>query len=263
MKILMALYKKNRIVMKRAYPFSYIIQRLIAILFGMIFPLMLYFFAFNGNTSNKFNMLEGNISYPTFIVLGFLSFSIFFSTLMSIGKAMVTEYEEGTLIIVYKSHISLTKYFASVYMEQFVRSMIEALILMLGSIGLKILSISIVLNWSFLFSIIVISFSSFCMSVLVAYIIYFSKSSYLVQNTVSMLVSLVSGISFPVDMLPSKLRVISSFLPISYGVDLIRTKNITTRYFQTAAMAVGTGMIYLMIGIIFFNKSKDKIIGEL
>jgi len=45
--IIKSVYKKNRVSMLRAYPISFILQRVLSSIFALLTPVLLYYFVFN------------------------------------------------------------------------------------------------------------------------------------------------------------------------------------------------------------------------
>ena len=90
-------YRKNRIGVLRAVPWSFVISRILNGISQIIFPYFIYHYFMHGNLNNQFNEYTNGADYVTYIVLGSALNILAVSTLMNIGRALITELREGTL----------------------------------------------------------------------------------------------------------------------------------------------------------------------
>ena len=96
-KTISAVYKKNRTISLRAYPWSFIISRVSGGIIGVLLPLVLYYFVFDQkNTVSMAFALDG-LDYVTYVITGEILSILSFSILMNVGRCLITEIREGTL----------------------------------------------------------------------------------------------------------------------------------------------------------------------
>ena len=165
--IIYAVYKKNRNIVLRAYPWSFTISRITGAFFSLLFPVLIYYFVFQHRVSEKFIKYVGTDNYLSYIVIGQALDILAFATLMNVGRCLITEIREGTLEPFITSSASRIQYFIGAYLEQFVRSMIEYILICI--IGF-LLGVRLPLEkiGSFVFIVILSSISFFSVSILIS-----------------------------------------------------------------------------------------------
>ena len=216
-----AVIKKNRKIVKRAYPWSFIWSRVSGAFFSMAVPFLLYFFVFDKKLSTEYAEYSRGCTYLNYILLGAVLNVLSFSTLMSVGRCLITEQREGTLDNFLLSPASRTGYFIGAYIEQLGRSMLEAVFIIVFGIlfGAR-------LKLEYIPSIIVcIIFSSvafFSVSILVSTIMLYTRDTYLVQNTLFLIMSCICGVEFPIEFFPKIIQYISRIFPLTYTINIIR-----------------------------------------
>lgn len=209
-----AVYRKNRAIVKRAYPWSFIISRISGGVFGCLFPILLYYLVFNKQVSEGFYSSSNQIDYITYIVFGEILAILSFSTLMNVGRCLIGEIREGTLDTFLLSPASRIGYYIGAYIEQLGRSTIEAL---------SVLFIGLILGARFPiqslpFMVIIFFVSSlafFSVSILVSTIMVYTRDTYLVQNTFNFIMYCICGVVFPITYLPKFVQYISNLFPLT------------------------------------------------
>ncbi|MFQ9890204.1 MAG: ABC transporter permease [Streptococcus sp.] len=74
------------------------------------------------------------------------------------------------------------------------------------------------------------------------------RDTFISQNTIFLIIFLVSGITFPIELLPKFLRVISNFIPLTYSIKAIRTL-----YLETQTSMINLSFIQgLLLSILYF-----------
>ena len=118
-------YRKNRIGVLRAVPWSFVISRILNGISQIIFPYFIYHYFMHGNLNNQFNEYTNGADYMTYIVLGSALNILAVSTLMNIGRALITELREGTLEMLLLSPAPRSQYFLGCLLEQTTRALLE------------------------------------------------------------------------------------------------------------------------------------------
>lgn len=261
--IIVAIYKRNKTIAKRAFPWTLIISRLIGGFFTIIFPYAVYTFFLKGALSERFNQYSNQSDYITYIVLGSMFFILGISTMMEIGRALITELREGTLEPFLLSSASKIGYYIGCLAEQLGRSIFQVSVVLIFGI---ILGARIIGIFSFQ-SITVIAlaiFGFFSMSLTLSCIMLYSRDTYITQNTLFTLMSFISGVSFPVEYLPTWLQYISHLLPITASLKLFRlvvisNQSIILHLDLVLELLMLSGM-YILIGVLWFKKLERKLI---
>ena len=125
MDVMLAVYRKNRIGILRAVPWSFMVSRMITGVTQVVFPYFIYVYYMNGKVNSAFGQYTNGADYMTFIVLGSALNVLAVSTLMNIGRALITELREGTLEMLLLTPSSRNSYFAGCLLEQTARALLE------------------------------------------------------------------------------------------------------------------------------------------
>lgn len=264
-KTINAVYKKNRAIVTRAYPWSFIISRISGGIFSLILPIILFYFVFNKNLSVEMKSSIQGMNYITYIITGEILSILSFSILMNVGRCLITEIREGTLDTFLLSPASRMGYYIGTYLEQFVRSLLECISVLI--VGL-ILGARISINKIPLI-ICVIIFSSiafFSLAILISSIMVFTRDTYLVQNTFYLIMHCICGVIFPLEYLPKSIQLLSNLFPLTPAIKLFRIcitgrvdfGNIVFQIVQLIVLSV----IYIVVGYIGFRKMETKLIEE-
>ena len=264
MRIIHAVFKKNRIIATRAYPLSFIASRITGGFFAIIFQLMLFNLIFVRKTSDEFVSINGTGDYLFFAVMGQALSVLSFATLMNVGRCIISEIREGTIENMIITPCSKVGYFLGAYTEQLGRSAIEfsAMILIGIVAGMKIDIRTIPL---FLLLFIISSLSFFSVSILISTIMVFTRDTYIVQNTVFIVMEFLCGVFFPVDYLPKVCQYISSVIPLTHVLSLYRRCMINgfiAGEMKALLVIAILSAVYFFLGIIGYSLLEKKIIEE-
>jgi len=261
--IIIATYKKNRITVRRAFPKTFIFGRLISGTFTVIFPYFIYTYFLKASLDNSFYLYTKKADYMTYIVLGAAIYSLGVATLMNVGRAMITELREGTLEILLLAPASKNGYFIGCLIEQVGRSSFEfGVVLFIGWIlGAEL---SRVFSLASIAALAIAIFSFFAMALLLSSIMLYSRDTYISQNTLFTFLSLICGISFPVEYLPKWLQSVSQVFPMTPALELFRAVVIqnqklldnTSLIFHIILLST----VYIVVGQLWFNNLKTKIV---
>lgn len=264
-KTIIAVIKKNRRIVQRAYPWSFIMTRVIGAVFALSVPLILYYFVFRKSISVEYIVFSENCNYLNYIVLGAVLNTLSFSTLMSVGRCLITEQREGTLDNFLLSPASRIGYYIGVYIEQFGRSLMEAAIIL--AFGL-IVGARFNLNYvpSIFLCVIVSSVSFFSLSILVSTVMIYTRDTFLVQNTLYLIMSCMCGVIFPIEYFPEIIQTIAKAFPMTYALKIIRAcangNYSLNRYREDLLCLIIVSVIYFFIGYFGFKKYEKKLIED-
>ena len=112
MLIVWSTYKRIRTGILRAVPWSFMVSRVATGVTQILFPYFLYRYFMKGNLSPAFLRYTGGADYITYIALGSALNVLAVSTLMNVGRALITELREGTLEVLLLAPASRGPYFA-------------------------------------------------------------------------------------------------------------------------------------------------------
>lgn len=260
-RVIKAVMIKNRITTRRTYPLSFIISRVMGAVFALLGPILLYYFVFEKNMSDRFIQATSNFNYMQYIVIGEVLNVLSFSTLMGVGRCLITEQREGTLDSILVTPMSRSGYYIGSYLEQFGRSLIEAcLILVFGVIvGAKI---PIKYFPNIVITIVLSSIAFFSVAVLVSSIMIYTRDTYLVQNTLYILMSCICGVAYPVEYLPEVLKFIAYGFPLTYAINITRccVNGMNAINMKDYMCLIGLSIIYYVVGFYTFKLQEKKLI---
>lgn len=259
-------YKKNRIGILRAVPWSFMISRILNGIYQIIFPYFIYHYFMHGNLNKQFTQYTNGADYMTYIVLGSALNVLAVSTLMNIGRAFITELREGTLEMLLFSPAPRSQYFLGCLMEQTLRALLEfGTVLITGA--LLGANLRYILSFQALLVILLAIFSFFCMSITLSSVMLYTRSTYLTQNTLFAAMSLVCGITFPIEYLPQWVQNFSQIFPLTPAVSLFRNIVIARQsLFENRAMILQVfllSIIYLIIGIIWHMRLERNLVEKI
>ena len=253
-------YQRIRIGILRAVPWSFVVSRVLTGITQIVFPYFLYRYFLAGNLSAEFFQYTSGAGYMTYIVLGSALNVLAVSTLMNIGRALITELREGTLEMLLLAPASRTAYFAGCLWEQTARALLEfgATLLVGALLGAHLWPI---FSLPALASIALAIFSFFCMGIFLSGIMLRTRDTYVTQNTLFFLMNVICGITFPIQYLPAWVQGLAQLFPLTPAVTLFR--NVVIQQDSLAGQLDLVGQIlllsafYLLAGA-FWNKRLER-----
>lgn len=259
--IIKSVYSKNRITVKRAYPKSLIMQRIISGVGAVFFPVLLYVYLFDGRVSKEFYLMTGTNDYISFITLGVAINILSFSTLMNVGRCLITEIREGTLDTFLLSPASRIGYFIGCYVEQFMRSIFEFIAVILFGV---ILGARFNLNFDFVITTFLASLSFFSVAIFLSTIMVTTRDTYISQNTIFAIMTLICGVLFPIDYLPRYLQLLAQVFPLTHAITLMRNSIILQHDLMSnldiMANLLYTSIPFLIIGYLAYRRYEKKLV---
>lgn len=259
-------YKKNRITRKRAYPWTFLIGRMINSFFSIMTPILVYYFMFNGKLDSSFISYSGTSDYITFIVAGIAINTFGISTLMSVGRGLIGELREGTLDSILISPSSRIGYFLGIHLEQFTYSLVQfGIVLLIGALfGANLIPI---FNLKSLIIVCIASFSFFSMATLLSSVMLFTRDTFIVQNTLFLSLTILSGVAFPIQYLPDVIENVSNIIPMTLCINLFRSIVISGNSLESnlnlIVSLLSLSTIYFVIGISANKIVERKLIGKI
>jgi ABC-2 type transport system permease protein len=260
--IIIATYKKNQATVKRAFPWTLIIGRLIAGFFTIIFPYFIYRFFFEGILSESFSIYTNQSDYITYIVLGAAFLILGRTIMMEVGRSLITELREGTLEPLLLSSASRIGYFTGCLLEQLSRSLLQLCVIFFFGIifGAHLAGVFSIQS---MLVIILAVLGFFSMALTLSSIMLYTRDTYITQNTLFTLMSFVSGVSFPVEYLPIWLQYVSNIFPLTIALKLFRLVVISEQsiflHVDLVIKLIILSGIYIFIGLIWLNRIEKKL----
>ncbi|PLR92551.1 ABC transporter permease [Bacillus sp. T33-2] len=258
-----ATFQRNYLVMKRAFPWSFFLGHILSGIYIIVFAYLTYFFVFHEDLNEKFVSSAGTEDYVSYVILGGLLYSFSVSLLMIVSRAIITELREGTLEALLLSPSSRKGYYLGYMAQGFMR------------IGLEFLAITSVgyffglhmenVNWLNVAVVLaVLIFAIFSQALILGTFMLYFRDTYITQNTLFVLMSLVCSITFPSEFLPASVAWIGEIMPLTHGVDALRMVWIEGQPLSGVTpllmKMIVLGLIYFPIGSIFIKKMEKVVL---
>lgn len=262
-RVIFSTYQKTRIGIMRAVPWSFMVSRVVTGITQIVFPYFIYHFFMQGNLNSEFSEYANGADYMTYIVLGSALNVLAVSTLMNIGRALISELREGTLETLLLSPAPRGNYFLGCLLEQTGRALLEfGTVLIVGTL----LGANLKYFFSFqsLVVIILAILSFFCLGITLSSVMLYTRNTYLTQNTLFVTMSVVCGITYPIQYLPNWVQGVAQIFPLTPAVTLFRMvviehQSLAENYFLVIQVIV-LSAIYLIIGAVWYVKMERKLI---
>lgn len=262
-RVIFSTYKKNRIGIMRAVPWSFMVSRIVTGITQIVFPYFIYHYFMYGNVTGEFREYTGGADYMTYIAAGSALNVLAVSTLMNIGRALITELREGTLEMLLLSPMPRRNYFTGCLLEQTTRALAEfGTVLIAGA--LLGADFRCFLTFQTALVILLAVFSFFCMGIMLSSVMLYTRDTYLTQNTLFVTMSLVCGITYPVSYLPEWVRNLAQIFPLTPAVTLFRNvvtgrQSLTGNYLLVLQVVL-LSLVYLGIGAFWYRSMERKLI---
>ncbi len=198
---------------------------------------------------------NGGVDYLQFIFPGIVAMSLIFSAMWS-GISIIWDREFGFLKEILVAPIPRTSIVTGKIMGGATQAMVQGGITLLFAplIGVKI---TLAGFFALLGIMLIISFALSSMGIALASRIYSYEGFGTISNFVIMPLFFLSGAVYPVQTLPSWLKVIVSLNPVTYGVDLMRGAVLGVFQFPIfldLLYITGFGVIMAMLAVFLFRR---------
>ena len=202
------------------------------------------------------SVTSSDMRYIDFIVPGILAMTLMTSGLMGLSLSMVQNREKGILRRVKVSPLPLSRFLGSEITASLVMSLIQAAILLLA--GWAVFRIHINGNPLYIAIIVILGAATFlAMGFLVASVTKTLKTAEMASNAITFPMMFLSGVFFPLAILPAFLAVIAKCLPLYYLGDALRKVMIQGKSLSNVWLDIlvllGTGLICFIAAIKFFR----------
>lgn len=258
-----ATFNRQLKTMWRAYPWSFFIGHILDGVYLIIFSWLSYQFLFQGQLSSQFRAYSGTTHYLTYAIIGGMLSSFAVSLLMIVSRLLITEMREGTLEALLLTPSSRLGYFLGAATQGLMRSLIE--LVSIGLIGLVFgLQVASANDWLLLPILVVFCFALFAQALVLGSFMLYFRDTYITQNTLFIMMMLVSGVSFPAQFLPNWLHDLGLIMPLSYGLSLFRAVLLDGQWHpemtENLLILAIVGALYLVIGLAFIRRSEQIVV---
>ena len=166
-------------------------------------------------------VVEGNASYFEFIAPGMMMMTVMMSIMTGLPGAITQEREVGTLDGVMVAPINRLSVILGKTFAQLVRGLLQGVIILLLAVGL--FGVTIQGNLLLVFGLLLLGVYSFVgLGIALTSLAKDQETASMIMMTIMFPMMFLSGIFFPVKMMPGFMQTISSFLPLTYASDAMR-----------------------------------------
>lgn len=257
-KVLTGTFKRNLLIMIRAYPKSFFIGNLLTGVYTVLGAAFMYRLLFNGEIGDEFFSYAGTTDYMGYVILGSLTYIFVVRTNLNVSRSLITELREGTLESLMLAPFRRGEYFIGNMLHQTISTSLEVMVSLIIAIPFG-LNLSAVNLPSFIFVFIIAMYAFFGLSMVLASVMLYTRDTYITQNTLFVSMLLLCGITFPIDYLPSWLSVISNLIPVTHISELVRGSTLLGKGIEeqlgTIVYVLILSTVYLVVGF----KSLKKI----
>ena len=260
---LFATYRRNRLTILHAYPFTFFISTILGGFFTVAFPMAIYFFMFGGQVSDTFVYYANTNDFVSFVTLGGAMNALAVSSTLSVSRAYITEIREGTLEPFLLSPASRIGYYLGCMSEQFGRSLLQFMIIV--AVGIPFgLRFPLYILPQFTFVILLASFSFLALSIPLSAFMVSTRDTYISQNTVFTAMLLLCGVMFPIEYLPNALQVVANIFPMTPILQVFRAVVLSGETLAQNYIAIihcfALSVFYVMSGAVCVKLAEKKLI---
>jgi ABC-2 type transport system permease protein len=188
---------------------------------GIIINFMKQLLAKAGSVSLNIPNVYGNLEYLDFLTPAVIALTIFMGSVASTGSAIAGEKEDGTLIRMLMTPVSKRSVILGKTIYQLILQLARAAVLILAAYIL----VGFHMNGSWLLVallLIIFTLGGVGMGIIMSAKVEDMESFFQLNMLITFPSMFVTGVFFPLSSVPSWMRVISYFMPLTYAIDAMR-----------------------------------------
>ncbi|WNS44931.1 ABC transporter permease [Paenibacillus sp. MMS20-IR301] len=241
---------RNQRANLRAFPWSFTLGHIIDGAYLVLVAYFSYVYLIQGDLDDRFLLYTGTDNYLAFAIIGGTLNIFCISMMMNVSRALITEWREGTLEALLLSPSSRNGYFLGTAIQQFYRSgFILLAVLVFGLLaGLRLPAPHLL---SVLAGALVFILSIYSMALVLGSVMLLTRDTYIVQNTLFAVTTLLCGFQFPRQYLPGFLQNAAEIFPLTSSLQLLRGAllNGSTITLTDLLPAFFLSTVYIAVGI--------------
>jgi len=250
LRVIAATAKYNLIMTWRFFSWSGFALRFFSPIMTLGAAWVLYNFVYNSTLSPEFQTAVGSSGYMSFITVGNAFYVFVFAAAFVVGRVFFWERATGTIEATFMTPMSRLAYLSGVMAAAATTSLIDfTAVFVLGSaFGFQISSFNGVLFFS---SLLLTSIGLFGIGLITNAVTLTFRDRTTTANSLMILFMVFAGLVCPIEFMPSWAQVISTFLPLTYGVRLMRASLLGTQsidLIQNIVALIVLGAFYVVIG---------------
>lgn len=221
LRVALATASRDVVVNLRAYEWFYIANSVSAGAETLGLGYLMLRFLFKGRLSESFARYVGSGDYMSFIAIGAVGYLLTYKSVLTVGRSLITELREGTFEVLFLAPISRMAYLAGGMLHNVLLTGVEALLIILMAVpfGARLAQVNLP---AALLALALFLAGLFGMAIFFGAAMLYLRETYVTQNTLFNVVYLMCGFLFPVEYLPGWIRWLSSLLPPTLAMKLLR-----------------------------------------
>lgn len=250
LRVIASTAKYNLIMTWRFFSWSGFALRFFSPIMTLGAAWVLYNFVYNSTLSPEFQTAVGSSGYMSFITVGNAFYVFVFAAAFVVGRVFFWERATGTIEATFMTPMSRLAYLSGVMAAAATTSLIDfTAVFVLGlAFGFQISSFNGVLFFS---SLLLTSIGLFGIGLITNAVTLTFRDRTTTANSLMILFMVFSGLVCPIEFMPSWAQVISTVLPLTYGVRLMRasllgTQSVDLTYNIVALLVLGA--FYVVVG---------------
>jgi ABC-2 type transport system permease protein len=206
-------------------------------------------------------VVSGSTSYFEFIAPGMMMLTVMMSVMTGLPGAITQEREMGTLDGVMVAPINRLSIILGKTLAQMARGLLQGVIILV--LAMALFGVTIQGNILLVFGLLLLGVYSFVgLGITLTSIAKDQETATMIMTTVMFPMMFLSGIFFPIKMMPGFMQTISSFLPLTYASDAMRKVMVlgsdVTQIGADLAIMVVFGAVMLAIAVPLFKKMMTR-----
>jgi len=196
------------------------------------------------------------LRYIDYMVPGILAMTLMTSGMLGLSLSFVQNREKGVLRRIKASPLPLSRYIGSEIIAAFMLSLMQAIVMLL--VGWVVFKMRIHGNWLYMAFIVMLgAFSFLAAGFFIASVTKTLKTAEMASNAIVFPMMFLSGVYFPLAILPGFLVVIAKCMPLYYLADALRKVMVQNKGLADVWLNIlivgGMGVICFVASIKFFR----------
>jgi ABC-2 type transport system permease protein len=205
--------------------------------------------------------VAGSTSYFDFIAPGMMMMTVMMSVMTGLPEAITMERQLGTLDGVMVAPVNRLSIILGKTLAQVARGLLQGVIIML--IAVTLFGVTIQGSVLLVFALLLLGVYSFVgLGITLTSIAKDQSTAVMIMMTIMFPMIFLSGIMFPVKMMPGFIQTISSFLPLTYAADAMRKVMVlgagVTQISTDLLILVVFGAVMLAIAVPLFKRMMSR-----
>jgi ABC-2 type transport system permease protein len=253
MRTIWATFRRNWLVIVRAYPWTYFVGTLATGILTVGLAFLAYRAIGGGRVSAGFPAAAGTADYLGFVTVGAAALMFTVRMVLWVAKAQITEQREGTLESQLLTPARRLPYLIGVAGQALTTTLAEVAVMLLAAVAIGI-RLPAPAPLTLVAAVLATTVAIFGVAVPLSAIMIVAGEAHITQNTVFVGMALLCGFTFPTAYLPAPARWLGEALPVTSALRALRAAALhgarLTDTLPALLTCVALGGAYLLIGLL-------------